>query len=99
MINLKFYTLDERTPEHNQEVVYLEYGSSFGCDSVGIRTGLVRYLWEDPEEQEYCYNYENPEDMYGYTLVILIDGYVLEGNNAWCTTDEYFDAIDEGIKE
>jgi len=99
MINLKLYTLQERTPEHNQEVVWLEYGSTFGYETIGIKHGTVEYTWSDEIGTCCGYNYEEPQDMQGWTLVITIEGYILEGKNAWCTVDEYFECIDEGTKE
>jgi hypothetical protein len=98
MINLKFYTLQERLPDHNQEIVYLEYGSTYGVDSVGIRTGKVEYIWLEAEGTGYAYTEGESLVSAGYELCVLIDGYNLEGKNAWCTVEEYFCAIEKGTE-
>lgn len=47
MIKIPFYTFTERSPSHNQEVIYLTKVSVFDQEGFEPREGIVEYSWED----------------------------------------------------
>lgn len=95
MITFTFYTMAERKPKHNEDILYLHKTSSFGMDGFRPRESVCCYEWVDADSTSYGYSEDDlPEDTKDMTLQITVDGYVMDEDIVWCTVDEFYDAAD-----
>lgn len=95
MITFNFYTMEERTPKHNEDIMILRKTSSFGISSFRPKETYCVYEWVDTNG-ETCGWSENdlPEDTKDMTLRITCDGYVMDENIVWCPVEECWAVTD-----
>ena len=111
MITLKFYTLAEKTPKHNESIIYLDRRYSF--DSVGFQPKAitVEYSWELVDSNGYycgvsvCYDENDPTppelseeeiaDGCRYELVILAGDQYMDEDSLWSPEDEFWESLPE----
>ena len=60
-IAIKFYTVAERKPKHQEDIIYMIPCSSFGFDGFNTMECQVEYVWqgydgEDPTGDSICYD-------------------------------------------
>lgn len=102
MITFKFYTLAERRPNHNQEIIVLRKSSSFGMDGFSPSEGTCEYTWMYHDDSGSCGYSENDNHDYMHTiadLLIEFDGYIMDETFVWCPVEEYWDAAKEWLEE
>jgi hypothetical protein len=81
MITFDFYTIEDRPPNHNDEVVFLSKQNSFEVEYFNVRIGTIEYVWEELDENgEYngnsvCYDADDFMDDPNIRLNILISDY------------------------
>ena len=99
MITFNFYTLEERTPKHGEEIIFLSKRYSF--DSVAFDPILttVEYVWDEEIDGEYtgtsvCYTEGEDMNDPNLRLRIIFDGYYAE-DCYWCPVDEYTKSLPE----
>src|SRR3989304_6272109 len=100
MITLKFYTVEERKPNHGEDIVWLKKTTSFfGADRFQFNECNVEYQWLEIDEKGEetgcgrCYE-EGDRPLEGYVLNILFDGWDAD-ECLWCPIEEFGSSFDE----
>ena len=60
-ITIKFYTVAERKPKYQEDIIYMKPSSSFGFDGFNTMECQVEYVWEgyyeaEPTGNSVCYD-------------------------------------------
>ena len=95
MLTLNFYSIDEKTPKHNQEIVYFRPMSSFGCSGYEMTVGDVEYAWSEIDDgvdngNSVCYNHETKLD--GHRLDVFF-GSVHSDGCYWLDLETYLNCF------
>lgn len=109
MITLNFYTLAEKTPKHNESIIYLDKKYSFDSYGFQPREINVEYSWELVESDgTHCgvsvgYDENDPTppelseeeiaDGCMYELVILAEDQYMDENSLWSPADEFWESF------
>ena len=111
MITLKFYTLAEKTPKHNESIIYLDKKYSFDSCGFQPREITVEYSWELVESDGapcgVSVGYDEfdttpPElsedeiaDGCRYELRILAGYQYMDEDSLWSPEDEFWESFPE----
>ena len=95
---LTFYTIAERTPKHDEIIVWLrEVGDSF-AEGYTLTDCEVEYQWtevdEDGEDTGSGVVYNGEGSLKNHKLSILFDGYEVEDDWLWMPAEEYWGSLD-----
>ena len=105
MITLNFYTLTEKQPKHDEEVILLLKRQGLGVVGFDPYESTIEWLWEEFDSEGICtgdyINYqeggnEDSIDMSNYRLIMVDSqsGTFLDENNCyWCPIDEFYNAV------
>ena len=80
-VQLTFYRLSEKKPEHREDIIWLKCNSSFGYESFEPRELSAEYSWFEVDEDgnqtgnQCCYTEGDGEILEGHVLEILFKGY------------------------
>ena len=94
MITFNFYTVEEKTPLHNQHIMGLWSSKSFGMDGFRPVQTICEYMWLYEDGTAYEYSEGDSLDD-GRVLIITADGRVMDSDCVWCPLDEFFTATDK----
>lgn len=96
-VTLTFYRFDEKKPEHDQEIIWLEGVTSFGAEGFQPRHIRAEYSWftldEEGEDDDNQIVYNGETEMEDARLVILLDGYEAKDAFLWMALDDYWTAL------
>lgn len=110
MINIPFYTTEERVPKNQEEILVLIKTSSFGIEGFNTRHGPAEYYFDEldkdgnPTGTSSVYD-ESKDPKCNHGEVVLIDGishklrWSFDGISSediafWTPIDEYWNALD-----
>lgn len=88
-IHIPFYKVSERTPIHNEEVVWLKETPLFRNMSVESIAITVKWYWND-SDGTLCEWNEGDVQEDGYALNISFNGHMVNDDYLYCPIDEYF---------
>lgn len=110
MLNLVFYSFEEKTPEINKEISYIRTTRSFGMAYFEVDTCIVEAQWtelEDGEDSGQAYIVDTndltppevleKEHNISYRLDLLIDGYFPKPKWYWVYTEDYVNALEKHL--
>lgn len=95
-VQITFHTFLEKKPKHNEDIVYLRRGDSFGFECYELRECQAEYCWFEYEKDELTgcqisYSSRNKSRPTNCKLEILdADGYVFSDEDLWCSVKEYW---------
>lgn len=103
MFNLKLYTVKERKPNHEENILLFGTQESFGFSYLELPICKVEYQWvildEDENETGTSIVYDaNVTPDPNMRLIILANGYTLEDKDVYATIDdidELYEKIDK----
>ncbi len=93
-ITLTFYKVSERTPQHEEDVIWLQKDGHFDYVGFSPRDVTVCWSWLDQDGSSCGYNGE--ESMEGSELKYEVDGNYLTEDDLWCPVAEYWAAFGGG---
>lgn len=109
MITLNFYTLAEKTPKHNESIIYLDKKYSFDSYGFQPREINVEYSWELVESDgTHCgvsvghdendptppeLSEEEIADGCRYELVILAEDQYMNEDSLWSPAEEFWESF------
>lgn len=103
MITLNFYTIEEKQPKFNEEVILILKRHSFGYSGFEPVETIIEFLWEEYDEEglstgDYInYSEDDSEeemlkDNYRLVMVDQQSGTFLDKDNClWCPMNEFYD--------
>lgn len=99
-VQFTFYTMKEKTPGHNEDIMVLRKTSSFGLDGFKPKETFCVYQWVEADGTICGYSEsDSSEDTKDMTLQLTCDGYIMDHNVVWCPVDEFYSQADEMFKE
>lgn len=107
---LTFYSLAEKTPQHNEQILYFSTGfDSFDVQVGNLREATVEYYWDECDEDgEYtgtsaCYDPDDSEEEGNWKLCLAFsdEGFVIDdeeprkNNFYWINAEEFWNTFPE----
>ena len=101
-VTLTYYTVKERTPKANADIIWLEPISSFDLEGLMPREISVEYEWvlldkdgnDVGDSEVYDATDKQPQNS---KLRILFNGYEALDTFLWCPVDEYWKSFENVI--
>ena len=104
-VQITFYRLSEKKPEHYEEIIWLKNTTSYGIvESFEPRELSAEYCWFEVDEDgnqtgnQCCYTDGDGDILKGHVLEILFKGYIAQPEWLWCSVEDYWNALDTEIK-
>ena len=103
-VQITFYRLSEKKPEHYEDIIWLKCTNYAGYESYSPREITVEYCWFEVDEDgaqtgnSCCYSKEDGDTLEGHVLEIMFDSYIAEPDWLWCSIEDYWNALDTEIK-
>lgn len=98
-VQIKFYTMEEKQPRHEQKIVWIRKYSSWGYDYYEHEATCAVYLWTQVDDKD-CptgtfipYNEGDDLTSEGFRLEILLDGHTATYEDLWVDAEEYANAF------
>lgn len=96
MIQIPFWSVAERQPQHQDAIIWLWRRSAFDMVSFEPREITVEYTWANHNTGDQInFDPDDPDIPEGFTLEILFGHHFAEPRDLWCPLDTYVAIFDE----
>ena len=87
MLSMQLSRFDQQMPEDGQDIIFLKNSVLAGHVALDAVTTTADYMWINSETLD-CIRYDPAEpEPDGYQLTVMIDNYVAEPYDLWCSIE------------